>query len=250
MKDLKRRMDGAIAASSGHRGLAHGPRIGHVLDPIMVEAYGSRVPLNQVANVTVPEPRMLSVSVWDKSMVGAVERAIRESNLGLNPMSTVRTCAFRCPSSTRSAARNWSRSRTTMPRMRAWPLATCAATAWTAEEAREGRRHQPGRQPRTVGQGPEAHRRDDSADRPLARRKGKGNHAGLGCRSDCIAPGNCRQPCMDCEPLSIPRHVAIIMDGNGRWARSGDCRAPLATSGCRGRARDGARRRRTRHRSI
>ena len=56
------------------------------LDPVTVEAYGSRVPLNQVANMTVPEARMLSVSVWDKSMVGAVERAIRESNLGLNPI--------------------------------------------------------------------------------------------------------------------------------------------------------------------
>jgi ribosome recycling factor len=52
----------------------------------MVEAYGSRVPLNQVANITVPEARMLGVSIWDKSMVGAVDRAIRESNLGLNPI--------------------------------------------------------------------------------------------------------------------------------------------------------------------
>ncbi len=58
----------------------------NILDPVMVEAYGSRVPLNQVANITVPEPRMLSVSVWDKSMVNATDRAIRESNLGLNPI--------------------------------------------------------------------------------------------------------------------------------------------------------------------
>ncbi len=64
----------------------------------MVEAYGSRVPLNQVANVTVPEPRMLGVSIWDKQMVGAVDRGIRESNLGLNRSSTARTFAFRCPS--------------------------------------------------------------------------------------------------------------------------------------------------------
>ncbi|HET7411774.1 MAG TPA: ribosome recycling factor, partial [Pararhizobium sp.] len=58
----------------------------NVLDPVSVEAYGSRMAINQVANITVPEPRMISVNVWDRSMVGAVERAIRESNLGLNPV--------------------------------------------------------------------------------------------------------------------------------------------------------------------
>jgi len=86
-KDIKRRMDGAIAAfKSDIASLRTGRASANVLDPVMVEAYGSRTPLNQVANITVPEPRMLSVSVWDKSMVGAVERGIRESNLGLNPI--------------------------------------------------------------------------------------------------------------------------------------------------------------------
>lgn len=87
IKDLKRRMDGAIAAfKSDIASLRTGRASANVLDPVMVEAYGSRMPLNQVANITVPEPRMLAVSVWDKSMVGAVERGIRESNLGLNPI--------------------------------------------------------------------------------------------------------------------------------------------------------------------
>lgn len=87
LNDLKRRMDGAIAAfKSDIASLRTGRASANILDPVLVEAYGSRVPLNQVANITVPEPRMLSVSVWDKQMVGAVDRGIRESNLGLNPI--------------------------------------------------------------------------------------------------------------------------------------------------------------------
>ncbi len=87
MKDLKRRMEGAVAAfKSDIAALRTGRASANVLDPVTVEAYGSRMALNQVANITVPESRMLSVNVWDKSMVGAVDRAIRESNLGLNPV--------------------------------------------------------------------------------------------------------------------------------------------------------------------
>ncbi|MDX0442688.1 ribosome recycling factor [Sinorhizobium medicae] len=87
LKELKRRMDGAISAFKHDiASLRTGRASANVLDPVTVEAYGSRMPLNQVANITVPEARMLSVSVWDKSMVGAVERAIRDSNLGLNPI--------------------------------------------------------------------------------------------------------------------------------------------------------------------
>ncbi len=87
LSDLKRRMDGAIAAfKSDIASLRTGRASANVLDPVMVEAYGSRVPLTQVANITVPESRMLGVSIWDKSMVNAVDRAIRESNLGLNPI--------------------------------------------------------------------------------------------------------------------------------------------------------------------
>ncbi|AGB71089.1 MULTISPECIES: ribosome recycling factor [Rhizobium] len=87
LKELKRRMDGAIAAfKSDIASLRTGRASANILDPVTIEAYGSRMPLNQVANITVPEPRMLTVSVWDKSMVSAAERAIRESNLGLNPI--------------------------------------------------------------------------------------------------------------------------------------------------------------------
>jgi len=85
--DLKRRMDGAIAAFRHDlASLRTGRASGNLLDAIQVQAYGTTMPINQVANVSVPEPRMISVSVWDKSMVGAVDRAIRESNLGFNPI--------------------------------------------------------------------------------------------------------------------------------------------------------------------
>lgn len=88
LDDLKRRMDGALSVlQSELGGLRTGRASTALLDPITIEAYGAPTPLNQVANVTVPEPRMLAVNVWDKSMVGAVEKAIRESSLGLNPMT-------------------------------------------------------------------------------------------------------------------------------------------------------------------
>lgn len=87
LADLKRRMQGAINVFKNElSGLRTGRASSSLLDPIVVDAYGSTMPLNQVATVSVPEPRMLSVTVWDKSMVGAVDRAIRESNLGLNPI--------------------------------------------------------------------------------------------------------------------------------------------------------------------
>ena len=86
-KDLQRRMDGAISAfRQDIASLRTGRASSNLLDAVQVQAYGSSVPINQVANVSVPEPRMISVSVWDKSMVGAVDRAIREANLGFNPI--------------------------------------------------------------------------------------------------------------------------------------------------------------------
>ena len=86
IKDLSRRMDGALEAlNKEFTGLRTGRASIALLDPIMVDAYGASMPLTQVGTVTVPESRMLAVQVWDKSMVGAVEKAIRESGLGLNP---------------------------------------------------------------------------------------------------------------------------------------------------------------------
>lgn len=88
LKDLKRRMDGALSAlKTEFSGLRTGRAHTALLDNVMVEAYGSKVPVNQVGAVGVPEPRMLTVQVWDKTMVGAVEKALRNSNLGINPMT-------------------------------------------------------------------------------------------------------------------------------------------------------------------
>lgn len=87
LKDINRRMHGAVSVLKTElSGLRTGRASAHLLDPITVNAYGSQMPLNQVGTVNVPEPRMLSVQVWDKSLVGAVDRAIREANLGLNPI--------------------------------------------------------------------------------------------------------------------------------------------------------------------
>ncbi|MCW7545059.1 ribosome recycling factor [Aurantimonas litoralis] len=98
LNELKRRMDGAIASLKGDlTGLRTGRASPSLLDPIYVDAYGSKMPLNQVANVSVPEPRMVTVTVWDKQMVGKVERAIRESNLGLNPITDGATLRIPLP---------------------------------------------------------------------------------------------------------------------------------------------------------
>lgn len=84
--DLKRRMDGAIEQlKQEFMGLRTGRASTNMLETVMVEAYGGRMPLNQCGSVSVPEPRMLTVTVWDASITKAVEKAIRESGLGLNP---------------------------------------------------------------------------------------------------------------------------------------------------------------------
>lgn len=85
--DIERRMQGAVESLKGDlAGLRTGRANTSLLDPVVVEVYGSMMPLNQVATVSAPEPRMLSVQVWDKANVTAVEKGIAKANLGLNPM--------------------------------------------------------------------------------------------------------------------------------------------------------------------
>lgn len=87
VKALERRMTGAVTVlKKEFGGLRTGRANAAILDPIMVKAYGSSMPLNQLATVSVPEPRLISVQVWDKTQVTAVDKAIRESDLGLNPV--------------------------------------------------------------------------------------------------------------------------------------------------------------------
>lgn len=88
VKDIRRRMNGAVEVlRQEFSGLRTGRASPGLLDPVMVEAYGSPMPMNQVATVSAPEPRLLTVNVWDKGVVKAVEKAIRESDLGLNPQT-------------------------------------------------------------------------------------------------------------------------------------------------------------------
>jgi ribosome recycling factor len=98
LEEIKRRMQGALAALKHELGgLRTGRASPSLLDPVQVEAYGSRMPLIQLATVTVPEPRLISVQVWDKSMVHAVEKAIMAANLGLNPSTEGQVLRLRVP---------------------------------------------------------------------------------------------------------------------------------------------------------
>ena len=96
--DLERRMAGAVESLKHDLGgLRTGRASTTLLDPVTVEVYGSHMPLNQVATVSAPEPRMLSVQVWDKSNVGSVEKAIRSAGLGLNPINDGQTLRLPIP---------------------------------------------------------------------------------------------------------------------------------------------------------
>jgi ribosome recycling factor len=96
--DVKRRMQGAInALKHDLNSLRTGRASPSLLDPIHVDAYGSAMSMNQVATVSVPEPRLLSVQVWDRGMVSAVEKAIRDSDLGLNPQTEGQVIRLRIP---------------------------------------------------------------------------------------------------------------------------------------------------------
>jgi ribosome recycling factor len=98
LADVKRRMQGAIAVlKQALAGLRTGRASPHMLDPLHVEAYGQQMPINQVATVSVPEARLLSVQVWDQSVVKAVEKVIRDSDLGLNPQTEGQVIRLRIP---------------------------------------------------------------------------------------------------------------------------------------------------------
>jgi ribosome recycling factor len=96
--EIKRRMQGALQVLKQElSGLRTGRASANLLEPVQVEAYGTRMPLNQLATVSVPEPRMISVQVWDRSMVHAVEKAIIAANLGLNPSTEGQVLRLRIP---------------------------------------------------------------------------------------------------------------------------------------------------------
>jgi ribosome recycling factor len=87
LKELEKRMRASLdALKREFSGLRTGRASAHLLDPVVVNVYGQKMPINQVATVSVPEPRMITVQVWDKATVSAVDKAIREANLGINPI--------------------------------------------------------------------------------------------------------------------------------------------------------------------
>jgi ribosome recycling factor len=98
LNEIKRRMQGAVQTLKHELGgLRTGRASSGMLEPVQVEAYGTHMPLNQLATVSVPEPRLLSVQVWDRSMVHAVEKAIVNSNLGLSPATEGQVIRLRVP---------------------------------------------------------------------------------------------------------------------------------------------------------
>ena len=98
LKDIQRRMDGALEAlRKEFGGLRTGRASASLLEPVTVDAYGSSVPLNQVANINVPEPRLITVNVWDRGLVKVVDKAIREAGLGLNPQTEGQTIRVPIP---------------------------------------------------------------------------------------------------------------------------------------------------------
>ena len=110
LKDLRRRMDGALEVlRKEFGGLRTGRASASLLEPIMVNAYGNTVPLNQVASINVPEPRMITVQVWDRGVVKAVDKAIRESGLDLNPQTEGQTIRVPIPDLNEERRRNLTR---------------------------------------------------------------------------------------------------------------------------------------------
>ncbi|HWD58200.1 MAG TPA: ribosome recycling factor [Stellaceae bacterium] len=98
LKDVQRRMDGALEAlRKEFGGLRTGRASASLLEPVMVNAYGGMVPLNTLANINVPESRMITVNVWDRGLVKAVDKAIREAGLGLNPQAEGQTLRVPIP---------------------------------------------------------------------------------------------------------------------------------------------------------
>jgi len=133
LSDINRRMDGAVEVlRKEFAGLRTGRASVSLLEPVMVDAYGSAMPIPQVGTISVPEPRLLTVQVWDQSLVQAVEKAIQDADLGLNPMSEGQLVRVPIPDLSeerRIEIRKLPINTRNRPVSR---CATCAATPWTS----------------------------------------------------------------------------------------------------------------------
>ena len=215
--DLERRMHGAVEALKHDLGgLRTGRASTTLLDPVKVEVYGANMPLNQVATVSAPEPRMLSVQVWDRSNVGPVEKAIRNAGLGLNPIVDGQNIRLPIPDLTEErrkelaklahqyAEKAQDRGPQRPPRRHG-----------RAQDRREEEGDQRGRAQAPRHRGPEADRRDDRGDR---RRCSRAKEKEI--LQQVSAEPAKRRGRTARRRRAVPRHVAIIMDGNGRWAKA------------------------------
>ena len=217
MNDLKRRMQGAIASLKQElTGLRTGRASRALLEHVQVEAYGNHMPLNQLATISVPEPRLLSVQVWDRSMVHAVEKAISAANLGLTPSTEGQVFRLRIPEL------NEERRREIVKVAHKYAEAARVAVRHVRRDGLDllkklEKDHKISEDDKSGSRrSAESDRRHDRRSRETARRQGKGDHDGL---SDAVEqamrPSRSRTRS---DGFEMPRHVAIIMDGNGRWA--------------------------------
>jgi len=131
VKELEKRMQGAMdALKKEFTGLRTGRASVNLLDPVMVEAYGQRMSLNQVGTVNAPEPRLLTVSVWDKGLVVATAKAIREAGLGLNPAPDGQMIRIPIPELTSERRAELAKLAHKYAEHAVSPCATCGVTGW------------------------------------------------------------------------------------------------------------------------
>ena len=128
---IQRRMDGAMAALKTEFGsLRTGRASAALVEPIHVDAYGQMTPINQLGTVNVPEPRMVVINVWDKGMISKVEKAIRESGIGINPITDGPLIRLPIPELNEERPRELTKLPRIMPKAPRLRFATCGGTAW------------------------------------------------------------------------------------------------------------------------
>jgi len=225
INEIKRRMQGASAVLKTElSGLRTGRASAHLLDPVMVDAYGGQMPLNQVATVSVPEPRLISVNVWDRSLVHPVEKAIVNSNLGFHRRRKARRSACAFLSSTRSAARSWGSWRTNTPKRRGVAVRHVRRDAMDVIKKLE-KDHKISKDDHERFLLKFRRRPTPALRKSIIcwlERKRRSSQSEVALHAEAeIHP--------DATAFDMPRHVAIIMDGNGRWRRHVDCLAPKVT---------------------
>ena len=224
---------GGRGAEGGVRLPAHRPRLASLLDQVQVEAYGSKMPINQVGAVSVPEPRSITVSVWDKALVVSVEKAIRNAGLGLNPVVEGQNLRIPIPPLTEERRKDLAKLAGKYAEQQRVAVRNVRRDAMDdLKKAEKDAVISQDEHKRLEARGPEAHRRGrPPRGRGLENQRTR-DHAGLsarastsGAREEISAmsrPIALASACCDRirpTPGASALHVAIIMDGNGRWAK-------------------------------